>query len=210
MAVLSKYMQQAAAATRLGKAPVEMPKKLDKSMSFRDYYKHSPVAFWLQIHNPTRMPFWSRVWEQQFENRQLLGLGWTGPFLTMALVALTGMYGPAPMDRADLSWMNSLRFRMRTAYINEGRRPAYEIEKVRGDIRYMYRGIDHNYTLNEKYDLLFKLRENYLIERHPGIQYPFVYRQFNKLSEQPDTFFARTYPTPQASPHFEHHGNGHH
>ena len=34
-----------------------------------------------------------------------------------------------------------------------------------------YRGLDHPFSLNEFKDYLFKMRENYLIQKYPGVQY---------------------------------------
>lgn len=73
--------------------------------------------------------------------------------------------------------MHSPKFRMQTAYANPGTRPAAKIAQEQAKVRYFHRGNDHPFTLNEVKDFYFKLRENWLIQHYPGIQYPFVYKQ---------------------------------
>ena len=73
--------------------------------------------------------------------------------------------------------MNGAKFRLQSSYANPGTRPAYKIAQEQGKVRFYYRGIDHPFTINESKDLLWKMRENWVIQKYPGIQYPYVAKQ---------------------------------
>lgn len=49
------------------------------------------------------------------------------------------------------------------------------------EVRYFFRGLDHPFGLSEIKDFLFKLREKQMIDRYHGVQFPFVFRQFNRV-----------------------------
>jgi hypothetical protein len=55
--------------------------------------------------------------------------------------------------------------------MNEGTRPAYKIAQEQGKIRYFYRGLDAPYSISESRDLLWKMRDNWLIQQFPAM-YP--------------------------------------
>lgn len=63
-------------------------------------------------------------------------------------------------------------------------------------IRYFYRGFDHPYTINEAKDQLWKLRENWIIQNYPGVQYPYVSKQMMP-PQLPDKMYKIA--TPDAS-----------
>jgi len=81
------------------------------------------------------------------------------------------------VERQDKYYMNGAKFRLQSAYFNPGKRPAFKIAQEQGKLRYYYRGFDHPFSINETKDLLWKLRENWIIQTYPGIQYPNVSRQ---------------------------------
>ena len=135
-----------------------------------------------KIPNLTRQPFWKFAWQQQFVNRQFgFSMHFVGLAGVVAFFWVTGMFAPAPVERRDRYLMNGARFRLQTAYNNPGKRPAFKIAQEQGKIRYYYRGLDHAFSLNEQKDLLWKLRENWIIQRYPGIQYPNVARQMSPV-----------------------------
>merc|ERR1711924_483900 len=84
---------------------------------------------------------------------------------------------------------------IQSAYANPGTRPAFKIAQEQPKLRYIYRGLDHPFTLNEFKDYLFKMRENYLIQKYPGVQYPYVFKQMMPETT-PDPLRA---PVPQDS-----------
>lgn len=86
--------------------------------------------------------------------------------------------------------MFSAKFRILSAFHNPGKRPGLKISLMTYEARYFYRGLDHPFSLNEIKDFLFKLRENYLINTYEGIQFPFVFRQFNRV-QTPGTLEVR-------------------
>merc|ERR1712226_1304124 len=87
------------------------------------------------------------------------------------------VFATAPIERREKYYMHSPKFRLQSAYANPGTRPAAKIAQEQAKVRYFHRGYDHPFTLNELKDFYFKLRENWLIQHYPGIQYPFVHRQ---------------------------------
>lgn len=89
--------------------------------------------------------------------------------------------------------MNSERYRIINAFYNQGKRPALEMAKLAGWVRYTLRGMDHPFTLNERVDMWFKQREQYLIARNPGVQYPYVFRNYSKVNG-PDVLKVHVYP----------------
>lgn len=157
-------------------------------------------AWLLEEENLLRTPLWRQWWEAQFSARTLfvLGSSWA------SLVTLTGLFwwsrllDPPPPERYDRYWYNSPKYRILSARENPGKRPGHTISWLTYSCRYFERGLDHPFGLNEMKDVLFKLRENLLIERFPGVQYPYVYRQFNRV-QTPSTLKVPLYPLPQAS-----------
>ncbi len=131
-----------------------------------------------QIPNLRRTPFWRFFWNQQFVNRQhVFSMHHVGFIALLAFFWGTGWFQTAPVERQDRYYMNGAKYRLQSAYHNPGKRPAYKIAVEQGKIRYYYRGHDHAFSLNETKDVLWKLRENWLIQRYPGLQYPNVARQ---------------------------------
>lgn len=131
-----------------------------------------------QIPNLRRQPFLKFFWQQQFVNRQhFLSMHHVGFIGLFAFVWWLGWFDTAPVERQDKYYMNGAKFRLQSAYFNPGRRPAFKIAQEQAKIRYYYRGFDHPFSLNETKDLLWKLRENWIIQTYPGIQYPNVARQ---------------------------------
>ena len=122
---------------------------------------------------------------------------------------------------------------MHCAYVNPGKRPAAKIAveqaKVHSkteintilwtnhlnfdhlfsdccskQVRYLFRGYDHPFTLNETKDFLFKLRENWVIQSGENIQYPYVFKQFTNAPS--GVLNVHPYPRIPSPPHF----GGHH
>ncbi|UKJ90252.2 hypothetical protein MACJ_001184 [Theileria orientalis] len=116
-------------------------------------------------------------------------LGSIGLVWVLAMVLKTARYvgrphdslDPPPLERLDRYWLNSPKFRILSAYYNSGKRPAAKIALMTYEVRYFNRGLDHPFTMNEVKDFLFKMKENYLIENHPGVQYPNVFRQHSNV-----------------------------
>eukprot|EP00918_Siedleckia_nematoides_P106038 GHVU01231470.1.p1 GENE.GHVU01231470.1~~GHVU01231470.1.p1 ORF type:complete len:184 (+),score=10.21 GHVU01231470.1:78-629(+) len=179
-------------ACRVLRSAVAAP--LKKNVTFEAVI---PLQRYLEQPNMLRQPLWKTFWEAQFNSRTFLFFGKS--WMTFASLGLflwwTRLFDPAPMERLDRYWLNSPQFRILSAFHNQGKRPAFSISLLTHDIRYFFRGIDHPFGLNEYKDMLFKLRENYLIEKHPGIQYPYVFRQFRAV-KTPDTLEVHTYPLP--------------
>eukprot|EP00438_Fugacium_kawagutii_P011766 Skav222940 [mRNA] locus=scaffold1489:503418:516491:- [translate_table: standard] len=125
-----------------------------------------------------RAPFWKYFWAQHFVTRQhVFNVHHTGYIVLCVFFWWTGAFSTAPMERREKYYMHSPKFRLQTAYANPGTRPAAKIAQEQAKVRYFYKGHDHAFTLNELKDFYFKLRENWLIQHYPGIQYPFVHRQ---------------------------------
>ncbi|CAE8724140.1 unnamed protein product [Polarella glacialis] len=155
-------------------APLERNIKPDEFISFNGGGLHG--AF--EIPNYRRAPFWKYFWVQHFVARQhVFNVHHTGYIVLCVFFWWTGAFSTAPIERREKYYMHSPKFRLQTAYANPGTRPAAKIAQEGAKVRYFYRGHDHPFTLNELKDYYFKLRENWLIQHYPGIQYPFVYRQ---------------------------------
>ncbi|KAF4672678.1 hypothetical protein FOL47_000231 [Perkinsus chesapeaki] len=145
-----------------------------------------------KIPNLRRAPFWKFIWTQQFVAREhFFSVHHAGLLFSMAFFWWTGWFDTAPVERRDKYYMNGAKFRLQSAYHNPGSRPAYKIAQEQAKIRYFYRGFDHPYTINEAKDQLWKLRENWVIQNYPGVQYPYVSKQMMP-SQLPDkmTFFC--------------------
>lgn len=163
-----------------------------------------------QIPNFRRTSFLSYFWVQNFVNRQhVFNVHHTGYIMLVAFFYWSGMLDTAPLERREKHYMNGSKFRLQTAYANEGTRPAATIAREQAKLRYFYAGNDHPWTVNEKKDLYFKLRENHLIQEYPGIQYPYVYRNMTPATTD-SPLKVDCYPEIQKAPHFhEDHGHGH-
>ncbi|CAD7932528.1 unnamed protein product [Amoebophrya sp. A25] len=171
--------------------------------------RHGSMTGIFEIPNFRRMPFWSYIWTQNFVNRQhLFNVHHSGYIAVCLFFWYCGCLDTAPLERREKYYMNSAKFRMQTAYANPGTRPAAKIAQEQAKLRYYYRGNDHPFTLNETKDFYFKMRENYLIQEYPGVQYPFVYRHMMP-EEVDDPLKVDLYPLPQAQPHFHEHGDHH-
>jgi len=204
MVLLSRILQSAAAAG-VSKG-IGAPALLQKNIRIDEFYRRSVG---LVIPNYTRMPFFAHWWEVNFSTGNwLFGLNCFGTLAGALFIVWTGWLDKPPIDRIDRTTLNSAKYRILCAYYNEGKRPALKIAQFGAKVRYYYRGIDHPTTVNEEKDMLFKLRENYLIEKHPGIQYPYVHRQFNQV-KTPSELKVPLYPAIPEPYHFhEQHGHG--
>lgn len=164
-----------------------------------------PVKRYLEPPNFTRMPLWRSFWEGQFNSGTFAFFGKS--WMTVAMVTFflwwSRLLDPPPLERLDRYWINSPKFRILSAYHNKRRRPGFSISMLTYEIRYFFRGMDHPFALNEYKDLLFKLRENYIISQHPGVQYPYVFRQINKV-KTPGDLKVNLYPPPQEQLHHHH------
>eukprot|EP00746_Dinoflagellata_sp_MGD_P161693 gnl/MRDRNA2_/MRDRNA2_88929_c0_seq1.p1 gnl/MRDRNA2_/MRDRNA2_88929_c0~~gnl/MRDRNA2_/MRDRNA2_88929_c0_seq1.p1 ORF type:complete len:197 (+),score=25.93 gnl/MRDRNA2_/MRDRNA2_88929_c0_seq1:68-658(+) len=161
-----------------------------------------------EIPNFTRKSFLEHAWVQQFVVRQhFFNIHHTGYIGLLIFFWWTGSFSTAPIERREKYYMHSPKFRLQTAYANPGTRPAAKIAQESAKLRYFYRGHDHPFTVNELKDYYFKIRENWLIQAYPGIQYPFVYKQFiPEQTEEP--LKVLPYPAIPEQPHF--HEGGHH
>ncbi|OEH80037.1 transmembrane protein [Cyclospora cayetanensis] len=161
----------------------------------------------LEPPNYVRQPLWRQWWEAQFSNRSFFFFGnaWTSAAAFAAFLWWSRVFDPPPMERLDRYWLNSPKFRILSAFHNPGKRPALKISLMTYEARYFYRGLDHPFSLNEIKDFLFKLRENYLINTFQGIQFPFVFRQFNRVSTPGTLAVHLSDPIPA-----DHHEEGHH
>lgn len=133
--------------------------------------------------NYQRIPLSRAFFEAQFcaRNFGFFGTSWTS-FLSLLLVIwYCRAFDPAPNERIDRYWLHSPKFRILVAQKSPGRRPGYAIAFISSTIRYIFRGLDHSLSINERKDLLFKLKESYLVEINPTIQYPYLFRQLNKV-----------------------------
>jgi len=155
------------------------------------------------IPNYTRAPFWRYFWAQNFVTRQhVWSLHHVGFIGIAGFCYWTGMFDTAPIQRRDKYYMNSAKFRIQSAYANPGTRPAFKIAQEQAKVRYMYRGNDHPFSMNEFKDYLFKMRENFLIRRYPNIQYPYVFKQMTP-AELPGVLEVRPYPSIPTLPHHD-------
>ncbi|SBT37155.1 hypothetical protein, conserved in Apicomplexan species [Plasmodium ovale wallikeri] len=160
-------------------------KILKRNVEFKEIFK---PRWFLESPNYSRMPLWRRFFEGQYTNGSFLFFGnaWTSMFAFAFMLWFSRIFDPPPLERVDKYWLNSPKFRILSAFYNEGKRPGVKISLMTYEARYFYRGIDHPFTINEIKDLWFKLRENYLIESIPAIQYPHVFRQYNNVSTPAD------------------------
>lgn len=167
----------------------------------------------LEPPNFLRRPLWRQWWEAQFANRSFFFFGnaWTSAAAFAAFLWWSRVFDPPPKERLDRYWLNSPKFRIISAFHNPGKRPALKISLMTYEVRYCYRGLDHPFTINEIKDFLFKLREQHLVNYFHGVQFPFVFRQFNRV-KTPATLEVHTSPVPQQLPHFHDasEGGGHH
>ena len=125
-----------------------------------------------QIPNLRRASFGKFFWQQQFVNRQhVFSVHHVGFIAVCAFFWWTGWFDTAPIERRDKHYMNGDKFKLQCALMNEGTRPAYKIAQEQGKIRYFYRGLDAPYTISEARDLMWKMRDNWLIQQYPSM-YP--------------------------------------
>lgn len=157
------------------------PAPLDRNIEMNEILHPRWV---LEPPNYVRQPLWRQFWEAQFNNRSFFFFGnaWTSAAAFAAFLWWSRIFDPPPKERLDRYWLNSPKFRILSAFHNQGKRPALKISLMTYEARYFYRGLDHPFSLNEIKDFLFKLRENYLVNKYQGIQFPFVFRQFNRVS----------------------------
>lgn len=143
----------------------------------------------LETPNYSRTPLWRQFFESQFASRNFFfcGSAWTAIASFAFFMWYSRIFDPPPNERLDRYWLNSPKFRILSAYYNPGKRPGAKISQMTYDSRYFHKGKDHPFAINEIKDYLFKLRENYLIESHPGVQYPNVFRQHRNV-KTPATF----------------------
>eukprot|EP00921_Rhytidocystis_pertsovi_P015407 GHVQ01024490.1.p1 GENE.GHVQ01024490.1~~GHVQ01024490.1.p1 ORF type:complete len:206 (-),score=19.01 GHVQ01024490.1:544-1161(-) len=172
---------------------------LNKNLLFSDIVR---PKWLLEEQNFLRQPLWKQWWEAQFNARTLwiLGCSWASLLTVTSFLWWSRVFDPPPPERYDRYWYNSAKFRIISARENPGKRPAHTISLLTYNTRYYHRGLDHPFGLNEMKDVLFKLRENFLIERYPGVQYPYVYRQFNRVTT-PGTLKVPVYPLPLKRSH---------
>lgn len=133
--------------------------------------------------NYTRTPLWKQFFEGQFASRNFLFFGgtWTAIASFGCLMWYSRLFDTPPQERLDRYWLNSPKFRILSAVYNPGKRPGAAISLMTYEVRYFDRGHDHPFAVNEVKDYLFKLKENYLVENHPGVQYPHVFRQHSNV-----------------------------
>ncbi|KAK2198008.1 hypothetical protein BdWA1_001013 [Babesia duncani] len=160
------------------------PEPLEHNVPFGSILKPRWV---LEVPNYTRRPLWRQFFEAQFSSRNFLCFGstWTAIAAFGALVYYSRLFDTPPLERMDRYWFNSPKFRILSAYYNPCKRPGAKISLLTFEIRYFDRGLDHPFGINEVKDLVFKLKENYSIENHPGIQYPHVFRQHANVTTPP-------------------------
>ncbi|BAM39975.1 conserved hypothetical protein [Theileria orientalis strain Shintoku] len=153
---------------------------LKRNVAFSEIIKPRWV---LEPPNYTRTPLWRQFLEVQFTSRNFFVFGSTWAALASFgfLLWYSRLLDPPPLERLDRYWLNSPKFRILSAYYNSGKRPAAKIALMTYEVRYFNRGLDHPFTMNEVKDFLFKMKENYLIENHPGVQYPNVFRQHSNV-----------------------------
>ncbi|PHJ22089.1 transmembrane protein [Cystoisospora suis] len=178
----------------------------------------------LEPPNFVRRPVWRQWWEAQFGNKTFFFFGnaWTSAAAFALFIWWSRVFDPPPKERLDRYWLNSqspasipcavvlpAKFRILSAFHNPGKRPGLKISLMTYEARYCYRGLDHPFTLNEIKDFLYKLREQYLVNKYEGIQFPFVFRQYNRV-QTPGTLEVRTAPALQSHPFFEEDEGGHH
>ncbi|CAK0805470.1 unnamed protein product [Prorocentrum cordatum] len=151
---------------------------LERNIKPEEFISGGALHGAFEIPNFRRASFWKYFWVQHFVTRQhVFNVHHTGYIVLCVFFWWTGAFATAPMERREKYYMHSPKFRLQTAYANPGTRPAAKIAQEQAKVRYFYKGHDHPFTLNELKDFYFKLRENWMIQHYPGIQYPFVYRQ---------------------------------
>jgi len=156
-----------------------------------------------KLPNLKRAPFWQFIWQQHFINRQHgFNTHYSGMLVFLGFCWWTGMFDTAPLERRDKYYMQSAKYRMHCAYVNPGKRPAAKIAVEQAKVRYLFRGYDHPFTMNETKDFFFKLRENWVIQSGENIQYPYVFKQFT--SAPGGTLDVHPYPRIPQAPHFNH------
>ncbi|AFZ79128.1 hypothetical protein BEWA_019740 [Theileria equi strain WA] len=157
-----------------------VPQILRRNVSFGEVIKPKWV---LEPPNYTRTPLWRQFFETQFSSRNFFIFGSTWAAITSFgfLMWYSRVFDPPPLERLDKYWLNSPKFRILSAFYNQGKRPGAKISLMTYEVRYFDRGHDHPFTINEVKDFLFKVKENYLIENHPGVQYPHVFRQHSNV-----------------------------
>eukprot|EP00397_Hematodinium_sp_SG-2012_P034171 GEMP01036610.1.p1 GENE.GEMP01036610.1~~GEMP01036610.1.p1 ORF type:complete len:194 (+),score=39.99 GEMP01036610.1:53-634(+) len=191
----------------LARSLVRMAAQLTRNVAPEEFIsaKVGGIHGAFEIPNFRRAPFWSFFWVQHFVTRQhVFNVHHTGYIVLCGFFWWTGAFDSAPVERREKYYMHSPKFRLHTAFVNPGTRPAAKISQEQAKIRYFYKGFDHPYTMNELKDLFFKLRENYLIQTYPGIQYPFVYKNMMPDATE-DPLKVSLYPTIPATPHFDEH-----
>uniref|UniRef100_A0A0G4FMB5 Uncharacterized protein n=1 Tax=Chromera velia CCMP2878 TaxID=1169474 RepID=A0A0G4FMB5_9ALVE len=173
-----------------------LPAPLSRCIPVSEFYIGGALDKYISIPNLTRQPLLKRWWQHFFivETDKTI---WTNAVTIGLILFFSGWLSTPPMEKLDMVYLNGEKSRILNAWHNEGKRPALAMALQGGWIRYFLRGLDHPFSLNEKKDALFKMRENYLIAKHPGVQYPFVFRHFNKV-QTPDVLEVHVYPTPQA------------
>lgn len=180
--------------TKKGVAPTPLTRNIKFTEVFtRGSYLNTP--------NYVRRPLWKSFWEAQFNGRTFLffGKSWMALGSLVAFLYWTRIFDPPPKERLDKYWLNSPKFRILSAFHNPGKRPAFKVSCLTYNTRYYHRGIDHPFGVNEWKDNLFKLHEQFTIEEHPGVQYPYVHRQFRRVSTS-DPLLVHTYPQTADSP----------
>uniref|UniRef100_A0A1E1X146 Uncharacterized protein n=1 Tax=Amblyomma aureolatum TaxID=187763 RepID=A0A1E1X146_9ACAR len=133
--------------------------------------------------NYTRVSLGRQFFEGQFISRNFFIFGgtWTAIASFGLFLWQSRTFDAAPRERLDRYWLNSPKCRILSAVYNPGKRPASVLSLMTYEARYFDRGHDHPFNVNEIKDYLFKLKENYLIENHPGVQYPHVFRQHGNV-----------------------------
>lgn len=198
--ILKQAVNSSTFSATASKSAVPLP--LTKNVKFDDILK---PRWHLECPNYLRIPLWKNYFESQFCNGNffIFGGSWTTVVSITALLLWSRLLDPPPMERLDRYWINSPKFRILSAYHNPGKRPGLRISELTYSIRYYFKQNDHPFNLNEYKDIFFKLRENYFIALHKGIQYPYVFRQFNRV-QTPAELKVHVYPAIQASPAGQH------
>jgi len=170
---ISRFGVRVSQALRVGIAPLEGNVKPDFVSA-----NGGGIHGFFEIPNYRRASFLNYFWAQQFITRQhIFSIHHTGYIVLLAFFWWTGAFSTAPIERQERYYMHSAKYRLQSCWANPGTRPAAKIAQEQAKVRYFYRGYDHPFTINELKDFYFKLRENYLIQHYPGVQYPFVHRQ---------------------------------
>ncbi|GFE54786.1 hypothetical protein BaOVIS_021900 [Babesia ovis] len=163
-----------------GRLAAASPPPLSENIVFRRVIKPKWV---IEPPNYTRTSLWKQFFEGQFHSRNFFIFGgtWTAIASFGFFVWYSRIFDTPPRERLDRYWFNSPKFRILSAFYNPGKRPGASISMMTYEVRYFDKGHDHPFNVNEIKDYLFKLKENYLIENHPGVQYPHVFRQHSNV-----------------------------